>query len=194
MTGAPFQTQFTGNPFGQQTQNNPLFSGTPNTTPQIMQTSSSSPSAVSNMTDNSHYSKLNNMLQNRDDGMDTFGNTGNLRIPFGTGFASTLLPQQQTSHDTSSFSQSFGQQVSRNPFGQANVNTNTNTTETSRQGQKSLLEMMQEQKLLQAQMTGYQQQPSMTGYQQPQMTGIQQGLTSSSPFNQPRQQQPPSTS
>ncbi|KAI7852264.1 hypothetical protein BDC45DRAFT_485525 [Circinella umbellata] len=39
------------------------------------------------------HAKLNSLLANRDDGQDTFGNTGNLRIPTGTGFASTLLPQ-----------------------------------------------------------------------------------------------------
>ncbi|KAI9278885.1 hypothetical protein BDA99DRAFT_554484 [Phascolomyces articulosus] len=39
------------------------------------------------------YAKLNSLLANRDDGQDTFGNTGNLRIPIGTGFASTIKPE-----------------------------------------------------------------------------------------------------
>ncbi|KAI9311872.1 hypothetical protein BX666DRAFT_1993378 [Dichotomocladium elegans] len=40
-----------------------------------------------------HHAKLNLLLANRDDGMDTFGNTGNLRIPVGTGFANSLNAQ-----------------------------------------------------------------------------------------------------
>ncbi|CEI94451.1 Putative EH domain binding protein epsin 2 [Rhizopus microsporus] len=62
-------------------------------------------------------------------GIDTFGNTGNLRIPFGTGFANTLATQH-TSNNL--FSEPI-EHPSRNPFGTSN--------------NKSLLELMQKQKL-----------------------------------------------
>ncbi|KAL9554468.1 hypothetical protein MBANPS3_002798 [Mucor bainieri] len=97
------------------------------------------------------YSKLNALLANNDDGLDSYGNRGNLRIPYGTGFANSL-PLQPKSNDTlaitdgSSSPQPFGQQTSRNPFGQA-----TTSPSNERQGQKSLLEMMQEQKQQQQQ-------------------------------------------
>ncbi|KAI9474229.1 MAG: hypothetical protein EXX96DRAFT_581112 [Benjaminiella poitrasii] len=41
------------------------------------------------------YAKLNALLANKDDGMDTFGNQGNLRIPYGTGFAGSISIQQE---------------------------------------------------------------------------------------------------
>ncbi|CDH57760.1 enth-domain-containing protein [Lichtheimia corymbifera JMRC:FSU:9682] len=94
---------------------------------------SSSPAA------DSRYAKLNSLLANKEDGMDTFGNTGNLRVPVGSGFASSLNPQltgapngngtssvpslvnvgtTDNGAQSNSFSDSFGQ-PSRNPFGQA---------------------------------------------------------------------------
>ncbi|KAL7330697.1 hypothetical protein PS15p_205604 [Mucor circinelloides] len=100
------------------------------------------------------YSKLNALLANNDDGLDSYGNRGNLRIPYGTGFANSL-PLQPKNNDmlaitdgssTTASPQPFGQQTSRNPFGQANT-----TPSNDRQGQKSLLEMMQEQKQQQQQ-------------------------------------------
>ncbi|KAG1092053.1 hypothetical protein G6F42_019292 [Rhizopus arrhizus] len=100
------------------------------------------------------YSKLNALLANNDDGLDSYGNRGNLRIPYGTGFANSL-PLQPKNNDmlaitdgssTTASPQPFGQQTSRNPFGQANT-----TPSNERQGQKSLLEMMQEQKQQQQQ-------------------------------------------
>lgn len=39
------------------------------------------------------YAKLDALLASREDGTDTFGNTGNLRIPVGTGFANSLKPE-----------------------------------------------------------------------------------------------------
>ncbi|CAO3697841.1 unnamed protein product [Rhizopus stolonifer] len=121
MSGFPQTSQMTGttNPFGQ--------------TPLSAQTTG--------------HERLNNMLLNRDDGMDTFGNTGNLRIPHGTGYANS------TSKGYGVFSQPIEPQASRNPFGQSGQ---------SGQQNKSLLELMQEQKM-QAQMTGYNQ----SSYQQP---------------------------
>ncbi|ORE06275.1 hypothetical protein BCV72DRAFT_126157 [Rhizopus microsporus var. microsporus] len=69
------------------------------------------------------------MMSFYSNGIDTFGNTGNLRIPFGTGFANTLATQH-TSNNL--FSEPI-EHPSRNPFGTSN--------------NKSLLELMQEQKL-----------------------------------------------
>ncbi|CAO3638581.1 unnamed protein product [Mucor fragilis] len=180
------QAQMTGNPFGQQQANSASMFGTPS---QIMHTASpamSQSTLTSTTPQNPHHSKLNSMLANREGGSDSFGNVGDHRIPYGTGFANSLVPQNNdilsitdspTNSQNGAFSQPFGQQPSRNPFGQATSSASTPTT--PRSGQKSLLEMMQEQKLqqqqqqqLQAQMTGY-QQPQMTGFQQPQMTGFQ---------------------
>ncbi|KAI8374207.1 uncharacterized protein BYT42DRAFT_615385 [Radiomyces spectabilis] len=155
------------------------------------------------------YAKLNALLASKDDGMDTFGNTGNLRIPYGTGFANSLQPQAtgQSSATTATgntgdllglgtdnksndskdslFSQPFGQQPSRNPFGQPTVN---NSSPNTNNNQKSLLEMMQEQRQQQQQQ---QQQPA--SFQQPQMTGMMQpqptGFDNSFAFGQPQQPQ-----
>jgi epsin len=73
-------------------------------------------------------------------------------------------------------SQSFGNQPNRNPFGQST--SSFSTLSSSQTGnQKSLYEMVQEQKLqqqqqLQTQPTGMNfQTPQMTGFQQPSMTG-----------------------
>ncbi|KAI7888783.1 uncharacterized protein EV154DRAFT_516835 [Mucor mucedo] len=196
MTGMPLQAQMTGMPQQQQfqtqqfngAQNNPF--GQSNTPTQQQNGIFGTPTSVNpqvtgmqttNQSDTS-FSKLNSLLANRDDGMDTFGNTGNLRIPYGTGFASTLVPQSSNKAitDSPSFSQPFGQQPNRNPFGQSP----STPTGTPQQSQKSLLEMMQEQRL----------QPQMTGYNQPQMTGMQQGYTTNqsqqSQHQQQQQQQP----
>ncbi|SAM05431.1 hypothetical protein [Absidia glauca] len=45
------------------------------------------------------YQQLNSLLGSRDDGMDTFGNTGSLRVPFGTGFATCIKPQENGHSD-----------------------------------------------------------------------------------------------
>ncbi|KAI8342961.1 hypothetical protein BC941DRAFT_410052 [Chlamydoabsidia padenii] len=242
-TGMPaFQTStMTGtNPFGQQSQSmsslqpqqtgfststsaftqSPSASsafGTTSTTPTPQTATSqqlgSTSSPVTSKPEDPRYAKLNSLLGNRDDGMDTFGNTGNLRIPYGTGFAGTLKPEvnqtgksSTTTNPTSSpsFSQSFAQQPSRNPFGAGNSSPSLTPTSNNN---KSLLEMMAEQKVAsqspangfqqQPQATGFQQQPQATGFQQPgfqqpQMTGFQQPQMTG--FQQPQmtgfQQQP----
>jgi hypothetical protein len=113
----------------------------------------------------------------------------------GTGFANSMkleysktgsgvegFPQQESNvpknFDPSlidSPQQTFGNQPTRNPFGQS---TSSFSTPSSSQpgNKKSLFEMMQEQKMqqqqLQAQPTGMNfQTPQMTGFQQPSMTG-----------------------
>ncbi|CEG83968.1 hypothetical protein RMATCC62417_17830 [Rhizopus microsporus] len=90
----------------------------------------------------SKYAKLNSLLANKDDGMDTFGNQGNLRIPYGTGFASSIGLQNTGNNGMDNSANSFGS-ISRNPFGQAAANNNNNNKPA---GQKSLLDLMQEQK------------------------------------------------
>ncbi|CAO3693337.1 hypothetical protein CU097_015200 [Rhizopus azygosporus] len=90
----------------------------------------------------SKYAKLNSLLANKDDGMDTFGNQGNLRIPYGTGFANSIGLQNTGNNGTNNNANSFGS-ISRNPFGQAAANNNNNNKPA---GQKSLLDLMQEQK------------------------------------------------
>ncbi|CAG8539136.1 3968_t:CDS:10 [Ambispora gerdemannii] len=47
-------------------------------------------------TQDNKYSKLNNLLAARGDGLDTFGNQGDLRVPAGTGFSS-LQPARSNS-------------------------------------------------------------------------------------------------
>jgi Domain of unknown function (DUF1720) len=66
---------------------------------------------------------------------------------------------------------SFGQPASRNPFGQSN-NTTQQSWSNPQSGQKSLVELMQEQK--QQQQQANLQQPQMTGFggMQPQATGF----------------------
>ncbi|KAG2221014.1 hypothetical protein INT45_009263 [Circinella minor] len=188
--------------------------------------------ATSSPSGDGRFAKLNALLANKDDGMDTFGNTGNLRFPMGTGYANTIQPdftgatninnnsgssgdllnignngngaQQNTNNTQSSFADSFSQQTSRNPFGQPSPSLAPATPKTN--NQKSLLELMQEQKQqqqqqsslqlpqtgMQSQMTGMQpqmtgMQPQMTGMQ-PQMTGMQPQMTGM-PFGQQQQQQ-----
>ncbi|KAG0175397.1 hypothetical protein DFQ30_008789 [Apophysomyces sp. BC1015] len=155
------------------------------------------------------YAHLNSLLASREDGMDTFGNTGNLRIPFGSGFANSLQPAagNKTSADllnigngnaatespSSSFAEAFGQQPSRNPFGQTNQSSWTSSPKVN--NQKSLLELMQEQKQQQMQMqvpqaTGFpvqQQQPQQQQqlmFQQAQTTGFP-ASTGVNAFGQP---------
>ncbi|CAO3644532.1 unnamed protein product [Cunninghamella echinulata] len=162
------------------------------------------------------YAKLNSLLGNREDGMDTFGNTGNLRIPFGSGYASTIKPETNatgnnitntsngnTANSSPSFSQAFSQQTSRNPFGAGNSSQSAPGTPVS--NNKSLLEMMAEKNVQQQQQQQpfqQMQQPQMTGFNnnngfgqqlQPQMTGFQQpqvtGFNQNSPFQQSQPQQ-----
>ncbi|KAI9269326.1 hypothetical protein BDA99DRAFT_348939 [Phascolomyces articulosus] len=186
------------------------FPSSPSMQPTGTQTTSS-PSS------DGRFAKLNALLANKDDGMDTFGNTGNLRFPTGSGFANSIQPdftgatninsnggssgdllntgnnnngiQQDSSNTQSSFADSFNQQTSRNPFGQPSPSLAAATPKTN--NQKSLLELMQEQKQqqqqqlqipqqqmgMQPQMTGM--QPQMTGMQ-PQMTGMQPQMTATS--------------
>ncbi|KAG2181136.1 hypothetical protein INT43_008718 [Umbelopsis isabellina] len=189
-------------------------------------TNSSKSTPAASRPNDSKFSKLNALLASGGDGIDSFGNTGNLRIPVGTGFANSMqvkynsdnnggenarmgestgdanigsssnVPKNFDASLLDSPAQSFGNQSSRNPFGQP---TASFSSPTSNQGdnKKSLFEMMQEQKLQQQipsqptgmnfqtpQMTGFQQN-QMTGFQQqPQMTGFQQ-----SPYNNGQQQQ-----
>ncbi|KAG2185260.1 hypothetical protein INT44_002050 [Umbelopsis vinacea] len=143
------------------------------------------------------FSKLNSLLATGGDGLDTFGNTGNMRVPVGTGYANSMkleyaktgsgaegfgqeernVPKNFDPNLVDSPQQSFGNQPTRNPFGQP---TSSFSTPSSSQpgNKKSLFEMMQEQKMqqqqqqLQAQPTGMNfQTPQMTGFQQPSMTG-----------------------
>ncbi|CEP17100.1 hypothetical protein [Parasitella parasitica] len=105
----------------------------------------------------SKYSKLNALLANNNDGLDTFGNVGNLRFPSGSGFANSSVFQSK-SNETLASPQSFAQQNSQNPFGQVHT-----TPSNDSRGQKSLLEMMQEQKQHQHQQQ-QQQQQSLTAF------------------------------
>ncbi|KAF7729882.1 hypothetical protein EC973_003616 [Apophysomyces ossiformis] len=150
--------------------------------PSLTQQAIGSPVRSSPQQTDPRYARLNSLLANKEDGMDTFGNTGNLRIPVGTGFASSMQPQNKNqsangklndntadllnlgTSDRPSFSQAFQQQPSRNPFGQPNP---LSPSQASSNQQKSLLELMQEQK--QQQLT---QQPQITGLQLPQSTGV----------------------
>ncbi|CAM0141939.1 unnamed protein product [Umbelopsis sp. WA50703] len=156
----------------------------PNVTGQVA-TSTGSP--ASRQTDQK-YAKLNALLSSGE-GQDTFGNTGNMRIPVGTGFANSIKWQppntneQKNSADllglgSESNSSGFSQNTSRNPFGQA---SNAQQWNSPRTGQKSLVELMQEQKQQQANV-----QPQMTGFGgvQPQSTGWNNGQ------QQQQQQQP----
>lgn len=74
--------------------------------------------------------------------------------------------------------QTFGNQPTRNPFGQSPTSSFSTPSSNQPGNKKSLFEMMQEQKMqqqqlqLQAQATGMNfQTPQMTGFQQPSMTG-----------------------
>ncbi|KAI8078015.1 uncharacterized protein B0P05DRAFT_587631 [Gilbertella persicaria] len=100
------------------------------------------------------YAKLNALLANKDDGMDTFGNQGNLRIPHGTGFANSFKPFNSVEQSPANGSPFM---TSKNPFG-SQVGT------ASPQPQKSLLDLMQEQKQQQQQQQQQQQFPMMTGF------------------------------
>ncbi|GHJ86147.1 hypothetical protein NliqN6_2549 [Naganishia liquefaciens] len=63
--------------------------------------------------DDGKHAHLANLLANRDAGIDTFGNFGNMRIPVGTGFApSNRLAVQQTGAQNTN--------GSTNPFGRPN--------------------------------------------------------------------------
>ncbi|KAG1350442.1 hypothetical protein G6F62_003271 [Rhizopus arrhizus] len=88
------------------------------------------------------YARLNALLANKDDGMDTFGNQGNLRIPYGTGFANSFHLQENNTNkelviNGDNATNAFGT-VSKNPFGQA--------VDSKPANQKSLLDLMQEQR------------------------------------------------
>ncbi|KAL1918460.1 uncharacterized protein VTP21DRAFT_3120 [Calcarisporiella thermophila] len=60
--------------------------------------------------DDGKYSKLANLIGNRGDGVDTFGNVGNMRIPYGSGFSSSIGYQS---------SQNSTSQAANNPFAPA---------------------------------------------------------------------------
>ncbi|KAL0091807.1 hypothetical protein J3Q64DRAFT_1725395 [Phycomyces blakesleeanus] len=165
-----------------------------------------SSSPLSSRPTDPRFAKLNSLLANKDDGMDTFGNTGNLRVPYGAGYASTIRPEptgqsnstadllnlggDSGNKESSAFSQPFGQQPSRNPFGQS---TSVNATGSPHlNNQKSLLEMMQEQRQQQQQQLQQQQQQLQQHQQFQQMTGMQPqmtGFNGSMGFNQQQQQQ-----
>ncbi|KAI8575037.1 hypothetical protein K450DRAFT_263624 [Umbelopsis ramanniana AG] len=162
----------------------------PNATGQMASPSQGSPASRAA---DQKYAKLNALLStgfvvNRE-GSDTFGNTGNLRIPVGSGYANSIKwepanpAEQKNTADllglgNDSSASSFGQPASRNPFGQSN-NTTQQSWSSPQSGQKSLVELMQEQKQqqanLQPQMTGFgAMQPQATGFggMQPQSTGF----------------------
>jgi len=210
--GQSLQTQQTGfqqSSFGSQSPQPSHFSTDNQTNNSYPTPTSSKSTPISAKPNDQKFSKLNALLASGGDGIDSFGNTGNLRIPVGTGFANSLkldytganntgintgdasvesssnnnIPKNFDPNLLDSPSQSFGNQTNRNPFGQP---TSSFSTPSSNQtgNKKSLFEMMQEQKLqqqLQAQPTGMNfQTPQMTGFQQPAMTGYGQ-----------QQQQPP---
>ncbi|KAI8062151.1 hypothetical protein BC940DRAFT_309257 [Gongronella butleri] len=97
-------------------------------------TTAAESSITANMTskpmEDPRYAKLNSLLANRDDGLDTFGNTGALRVPVGTGFANSIkedtnmVAQAADSHQhRSEFDEAFGISTSpatnpkaQNPF------------------------------------------------------------------------------
>ncbi|KAI9277515.1 hypothetical protein BC943DRAFT_364233 [Umbelopsis sp. AD052] len=177
-------------PYGMQTSTSqqmstPSFAGMqPNATGQMGSPTQGSPASRAA---DQKYAKLNALLSTGE-GSDTFGNTGNLRIPVGSGYANSIKwepanpAEQKNTADllglgSDSSAASFGQPASRNPFGQSN--TQQQSWSSPQSGQKSLVEMMQEQKQanLQPQMTGFgaMQQPQATGFggmQQPQATGF----------------------
>ncbi|CAO3660217.1 unnamed protein product [Umbelopsis vinacea] len=195
----PQQTSFQQSSYGSHSPQPSHFSTDNQTSSYPTPTSSKSTPAASRPNDQK-FSKLNALLASHGNGLDTFGNTGNMRIPVGTGFANSLkmdctgnpnqigdagmgtsnsnndIPKNFDASLVDSPSQSFGNQPNRNPFGQP---TSSYSTPSSRQNgsKKSLFEMMQEQKMqqqqqLQAQPTGMNfQTPQMTGFQQPAMTG-----------------------
>jgi epsin len=112
----------------------------------------------------------------------------------GTGFANSIKWQppntneQKNSADllglgSESNSSGFSQNTSRNPFGQA---SNAQQWNSPRTGQKSLVELMQEQKQQQANV-----QPQMTGFGgvQPQSTGWNNGQQQQQQQQQPFSQQ-----
>ncbi|KAG9287948.1 hypothetical protein G9A89_017543 [Geosiphon pyriformis] len=66
------------------------------------------------------HSKLNSLLAMRGDGLDTFGNTGDLRVPAGTGFSTAPL----RSNSTSSIGSSAISQA--NPFYKNELTNNLN--------------------------------------------------------------------
>ncbi|KAJ8662183.1 hypothetical protein O0I10_001876 [Lichtheimia ornata] len=101
----------TNNPFGPS--QSPL-----NAQPTGQQLSSSMPTG-GNV--DPRYAKLNSLLASGE-GQDTFGNTGNLRVPVGTGFANSMKTQPNGTAKSSSTSDLVGLDVNntgqptRNPF------------------------------------------------------------------------------
>ena len=145
----------------------------------------------------------------------------------GSGFANSIKwepanpAEQKNTADllglgNESSASSFGQPASRNPFGQSNT-TAQQSWGSPQSGQKSLVELMQEQKQqqqqqanLQPQMTGFGamqpqatgfggmqpqstgfggMQPQATGFGQPQSTGFGGMQPQATGFGQPQQQQ-----
>ncbi|ORX53184.1 ENTH-domain-containing protein [Hesseltinella vesiculosa] len=102
------------------------------TTASMPSASSTSPAVakkdLSNV-DDARYAKLNSLLANRaDDGLDTYGNTGTLRIPVGSGFANSMKSQDSNlmanaadNKQRTGFDEAFGlpnSSATQNPFQQ----------------------------------------------------------------------------
>ncbi|KAI8579886.1 hypothetical protein K450DRAFT_239548 [Umbelopsis ramanniana AG] len=188
----PQQTGFQANSYGSHSPQPNHFSIENQSNNAATPTSSKSTPTASRPND-TKFSKLNALLATGGDGLDTFGNTGNLRVPVGTGFANSMkLEYAKTGSGAEGFGQeesnvpknfdpslidspqqSFGNQPTRNPFGQS---TSSFSTPSSSQpgNKKSLFEMMQEQKMQQQQQQQLQAQPTGMNFQTPQMTGFQQ--------------------
>lgn len=116
----------------------------------------------------------------------------------GSGFANSLKwepanpTEQKNTADllglgNESSGSSFGQPASRNPFGQSN--TTQQQWSSPRPGQKSLVELMQEQKQQQQLQQQHQfQQQQQANPQQPQMTGFGGVQPQSTGWNNGQQQ------
>ncbi|CAO3577886.1 unnamed protein product [Absidia cylindrospora] len=124
------------------------FNSSTLSTPSSPSTAGQSRPFTAKTNDDPRYEKLNSLLGSKGDGMDTFGNTGSLRVPFGTGFANTIKPQEngelaKAGNTKDGFDAAFGllspglintdqqqqqQNPSRNPFG---TNENTYTSPPS---------------------------------------------------------------
>ncbi|CAG8627045.1 1761_t:CDS:2, partial [Scutellospora calospora] len=73
------------------------------------------PTIKSNPTDEK-YPQLAALIGSSGDGMDTFGNVGNLRVPIGSGFANTLADQSSNNVHSPRRSNSTGNISQPNPF------------------------------------------------------------------------------
>ncbi|CAG8693019.1 5560_t:CDS:10, partial [Cetraspora pellucida] len=88
---------------------------TTSTSLDVFNNSQQQPALKPNSTDQKHP-ELAAMIGNRGDGMDTFGNVGNLRVPIGSGFANSLADQPSNNIHSPRRSNSTGNISQANPF------------------------------------------------------------------------------